>query len=127
MPTRRCFPKRLIAVLARRVVKPTMWNAGTIPAANRTHATFARLYRFQNPISTTNWLLDCLSSVTISNYHLPFNHYPYLKNQDFPKVTVSVVSSVKVDQYESQTIYDYLLRCAWNSIEDYSEVVSSRY
>lgn len=74
--TKRCFPKRPIAVSARRAVKPIMWNAGTIPAANRTRATFVKPYRFQSPISTTNWLLDYLSSVTISlNHHFQLNHY----------------------------------------------------
>lgn len=92
MPTKRCFPKRPIEASARRVAKPTMWNAGIIPAANRTHATFVRPYRFQSPISITNWLLDYLSSATISpDHHFQLNHYPkiYPKQRCSKKTAMS--------------------------------------
>jgi len=42
-------------------------------------AMYARLYRFQNPISTMNWLLDCMSSATIlPKHHLLLDHYLFL-------------------------------------------------
>jgi hypothetical protein len=76
MPTKKFSQKKLIGALARKLVRQVAWNVGTIHCGNRMLNMCERPYRSQNPISTMNWLLDCISSATtLPKHHLSLDHY----------------------------------------------------
>ena len=70
------FQKKRTTALAKRVVKPIIWSAGTIRSGNGMRVMSARRYPFRKLTSFTAWSPDYSLFATIStNYHLLLEHY----------------------------------------------------
>jgi len=76
--TARCYPKKRIRVLARRVAKRITWSDGTIRYASAMRAMCERPCPFPSRTSITNSSHESSSSNTTWAYHSSLSHHPFL-------------------------------------------------